>query len=216
MTGYKCGNTLQPGCLTNDTNVRLHSCERGVHCPVVLNENTVWIKPVVTRTQVGEEIEEMGIGGGGGDLTEHQELEVDNAIIHQLLGLFPKMAEPIMQDIKQAFQAGLQSSRQAISLDELGIGAGESDLSLAQFTKAFAKTLSEKHNIDHIKNRGPQGDDQELPKVITFPYSRHSSYPELCDLVRIFQPKDVYPCTVHERSWHECMFISIWHVQNSN
>lgn len=34
-----------------------------------------------------------------------------------------------------------------------------------------------------------------------FPYSRHSSYDELCDLVKAFLPTDVYPCTVDEENW---------------
>lgn len=34
-----------------------------------------------------------------------------------------------------------------------------------------------------------------------FPYSRHSSYEELCELVNSFRPLDVYPCTVDEENW---------------
>lgn len=34
-----------------------------------------------------------------------------------------------------------------------------------------------------------------------FPYSRHSSYEELCQLVDAFKPRDVYPCTVDEENW---------------
>jgi hypothetical protein len=40
-----------------------------------------------------------------------------------------------------------------------------------------------------------------LPKVITFPYSRHSSYPELCHLVDVLQPRDIWPCTVQPQEW---------------
>lgn len=40
-----------------------------------------------------------------------------------------------------------------------------------------------------------------LPKTITFPYSRHASYPELCDLVAAFKPRDVWPCTVSPADW---------------
>lgn len=40
-----------------------------------------------------------------------------------------------------------------------------------------------------------------LPKTVTFPYSRHSSYPELCHLVEAFRPKDVWPCTVSPTEW---------------
>ncbi len=40
-----------------------------------------------------------------------------------------------------------------------------------------------------------------LTKTIVFPYSRHSSYPELCSLVKTFQPKDIWPCTVMPIEW---------------
>ncbi len=42
-----------------------------------------------------------------------------------------------------------------------------------------------------------------LPRRIHFPYSRHSSYPELCDLVAAFRPKDVWPCTVDAAEWRK-------------
>lgn len=42
-----------------------------------------------------------------------------------------------------------------------------------------------------------------LPSIITFPYSRHSSYAELCHLVDAFKPKDVWPNTVNPREWLE-------------
>lgn len=42
---------------------------------------------------------------------------------------------------------------------------------------------------------------KSLPRSITFPYSRHSSYPELCHLVSALKPKDVWPCTVNPREW---------------
>lgn len=40
-----------------------------------------------------------------------------------------------------------------------------------------------------------------LPKTIRFPYSRHSSYPELCAFVDAFRPRDVWPCTVNPEEW---------------
>jgi DNA cross-link repair 1C protein len=40
-----------------------------------------------------------------------------------------------------------------------------------------------------------------LPKTICFPYSRHSSYPELCAFVDAFKPKDVWPCTADPDEW---------------
>lgn len=40
-----------------------------------------------------------------------------------------------------------------------------------------------------------------LPRRIYFPYSRHSSYPELCAFVGAFKPRDVSPCTVNPVAW---------------
>ncbi len=86
MTGYVCGNTPQEGCLTGDQTVQLHSCEKGMHCPAI-NDKTVWIKPIIARTKHGE-MAEVGVGGGGGDLAQRPELELDNDfIIDQLLSL---------------------------------------------------------------------------------------------------------------------------------
>ena len=76
----------QEGYLTDDPRVRLHSCEKGMHCSTI-NENTIWIKPIVTRTKGGE-MAEMGVGGGGGDLARRPELELGNEfVVEQLLSL---------------------------------------------------------------------------------------------------------------------------------
>lgn len=86
LTGYKCGNTPQVGCLTDDKNARIHSCEKGMHCEP-LKKNTVWIRPIIARTKHGE-IAEVGVGGGGGDLTRRPELEVESEhMINEFLGL---------------------------------------------------------------------------------------------------------------------------------
>ena len=86
LTGYKCGNALREGCLTTDPNVRIHSCEKGLHCDK-LNDKTVWIRPIVTRTASGE-MSEVGVGGGGEDLTRRLEIELDSeGVIDQFLGL---------------------------------------------------------------------------------------------------------------------------------
>ncbi|KAK5121355.1 hypothetical protein LTR85_005521 [Meristemomyces frigidus] len=42
---------------------------------------------------------------------------------------------------------------------------------------------------------------RRLTDVQTFPYSRHSSYGELCDLLDAFKPKDIHPCTVDHSNW---------------
>jgi hypothetical protein len=55
FTGYACGNIPQLGCLTNNPNVRIHSCEKGMDCPAV-DQSVVWIRPIITRTKSGEEV----------------------------------------------------------------------------------------------------------------------------------------------------------------
>ena len=77
----------QLGCLTSNTKARIHSCERGMRCEAI-TENTIWIRPIVTRNKLGLEIAEAGVGGGGGDLSQRPELEFDSdAVISQLLAL---------------------------------------------------------------------------------------------------------------------------------
>lgn len=58
-------------------------------CPIVnANEKIVWIRPIITRTKSGEEVGEIGIGGGGGDLVQGAELELDDThMVEQLLDL---------------------------------------------------------------------------------------------------------------------------------
>jgi DNA cross-link repair 1C protein len=62
--------------------------------------------------------------------------------------------------------------------------------------------------LESINRKCHQGDGKQsladasaLPSTILFPYSRHSSYPELCHLVDTFRPRDVWPCTVHPEPW---------------
>lgn len=75
LVGFKCGNTYHPGCLTRSEGVRLHSCEKGNYCATVQNSPVVWIQPVVARLPDGEEVSEVGVGGGGDDLEREAELE---------------------------------------------------------------------------------------------------------------------------------------------
>lgn len=42
----------------------------------------------------------------------------------------------------------------------------------------------------------------------TFPYSRHSSYEELCFLIEAFKPKDIWPCTVDKINWSAAQSMS--------
>jgi len=88
LVGFMCGNTHHPGCLTLDHTVRLHSCEKGNYCSTVQNSPVVWIQPVVARLPDGQSIDELGVGGGGGDLERDAELDyVDPVDIEALLAV---------------------------------------------------------------------------------------------------------------------------------
>lgn len=80
LVGFMCGNTHHPGCLTLDKTVRLHSCEKGNYCSTVRNSPVIWIQPVVARLPSGQCIDELGVGGGGGDLERDVELDCFNPI----------------------------------------------------------------------------------------------------------------------------------------
>ena len=74
LTGHMCANSPQPGCLSSDPNVRLHSCERGNMCSVASGPSVVTIQPVVAHLPTGDDLAEHGVGGGGEDLEREAEL----------------------------------------------------------------------------------------------------------------------------------------------
>jgi len=79
-------------------------------------------------------------------------------------------------------------------------------LSFTDLASYLLERVAQKRNASKSEKASEVSEGAEnapLSKVITFPYSRHSSYRELCELVRIFKPKDVYPCTVDEDHWVE-------------
>ncbi|KAI9744485.1 MAG: hypothetical protein M1818_002014 [Claussenomyces sp. TS43310] len=199
LSGYRCGNTKQSGILTHDQGVRLHSCEKGIRCAGIGSE-TVWIRPIITRTASGREVNETGIGGGGGDLTERPELQLgSSAALQQLMQLLVNSNDIYFVEVMDLLRTGLRSSQKILSLDNVMVEADE-NLTLQQLAQYLNQKVAydNGHQVPACLNSDPS-----LPKVITFPYSRHSSYEELCKLLGLFRPRDIYPCTVDEGRWHE-------------
>lgn len=116
----------------------------------------------------------------------------------------------MVEDIKQMLLEALRSTQRSFALDEMGFDHGQDELQLSDFTKILAKSVTEKRSkgLSGSPYSNQQLKSQDLPTVITFPYSRHSSYDELCHLIRSFDPNDIYPCTSDEARWHEGMFWS--------
>jgi hypothetical protein len=199
LCGFRNGNHIQPGCLTSRESVRIHSCERGMGCRVMdhdTNAKIVHIIPIITRSN-GTEIAELGAGGGKGDLDQKEELETgDPAELGKIMELCAKTIkeENLLSKVLALLQQTLAAGEGRLDLDMHLQKASENSqdaLSLQSLVSALSSNASE----NPIRVEGPHD------KTIRFPYSRHSSYSELCELVAAFKPKDVFPCTVDEESW---------------
>ncbi|PHH78974.1 hypothetical protein CDD80_5915 [Ophiocordyceps camponoti-rufipedis] len=214
LTGHMCGNTPYPGCLTSDTGVRLHSCEKGNMCAVATGPSVVSIQPIVTRLANGEALAEQGVGGGGDDLEREAELafslqENDAAALMDLwvcIRPSDSLDEAQREGLKKAINDVRDKGRE-LSLNVAASSLDKGDQ--ARIQNALSRLISDGKHAE-------TGDDGEtvggLPRVIRFPYSRHSSYPELCELVDLFTPHDVWPCTVNVERWKAqglCRFVRI-------
>ncbi|KAI7156315.1 hypothetical protein KC349_g6375 [Hortaea werneckii] len=222
LMGFLCGNHFQAGCLTN-REARIHSCEKGTGCEI-WNEDFVRITPIISRHR-GVEMAELGAGGGQGDLDQHHELEVwDPSLVGQLIALCasklngqPELQASVMQMLKSIIDDRIPS----ISLDDSELKeesiqnekgeegfADLDDLPLERLVPALAKLVTkakgqgQKEDL-FVKDRSAVSSARAdgLPKQINFPYSRHSSYSELCRLVEAFKPNDIHPCTVDKAKW---------------
>lgn len=198
LCGFQNGNRIQPGCLTSLENVRIHSCERGMDCAVMDQDaeaKVVHIIPIITRAS-GIEIEELGARGGKGDIDQKEELETGGmAELRKLTELcacsIPDKA--LLCKVLARLQEALAGNDGKLDLElQLQKASAESQdgLSLPTLISALATTATKSATSDGSQNR-----------TIRFPYSRHSSYSELCELVAAFRPQDVFPCTVNEAAW---------------
>lgn len=218
LCGFALGNRVVTGCLSDDENAHVHSCEPGLNCPVLSSENTVFITPIVNRTRDGSQLPEVGAGGGGGDLYQTHDLELpDQSALDQLDKLClerthdPRALEQVRKTLAQAFW----SKSRTLSLDRYGI-KDEHDIPLENLINVLSRGSTGGSRWDFRDTRP----SDPLPKVIVritsqhldrdliqaiqhFPYSRHSSYAELCGLVAAFHPKEVFPCTVDAGTWNE-------------
>jgi hypothetical protein len=184
LCGFRNGNHIQPGCLTSRESVRIHSCERGMGCRVIDHDaqaKVVHIIPIITRSNGINQKEELETGG----VAE--------------LGKLMEVCAATIQDEK------LLSKILALLHEALGSNDGRVDLEM-QLQKASAESqdgLSLQTLVSALSANATKNATIEEPRnhTIRFPYSRHSSYSELCDLVRALEPQDVFPCTVDEANW---------------
>jgi hypothetical protein len=213
LSGFRLGNSFVPGCLTADESSRVHSCGPEFMCASVAAENAVFITPVVTRTQDGSEVPEVGAGGGVRDLYQSHELELsDKLAIGQLERLCREQIEDtrVLSWTKEVLASAFKSKDKTLLLDQYGV-KGEDDISLKELVTLLGQgpttsTSPCEHSLaseSFASSATEENAGNVLAKSIRFPYSRHSSYMELCELVSAFKPKDVYPCTVNLDTWSE-------------
>jgi hypothetical protein len=198
LCGFRNGNHMQPGCLTSEESARIHSCEHGMGCKVMDNDDeagVVHIIPIVTRHN-DMDIVEAGAGGGKGDLDQRIGLPpFEMADIRKLMETCAKAihneesAAQIRDLIQQAIDEGKNLTDLNLHLEKEALKHDDSH-SLQSLISAIS-------SLPAPQTRGPRS----LNRTIHFPYSRHSSHSELCSLISALNPKDVYPCTVDEAAW---------------
>jgi hypothetical protein len=197
LCGFKYGNHIQPGCLTSGDNVRIHSCERGMGCRVMDNDlraKVVHIIPIITRVN-GVEIAELGAGGGKGDLDQKEELETGGVAD---VGKLMELCAAAIND-EQVLAKVLALLQHTLAQD----GKLDLDKQLQKQSEDTQDELSLQSLISVLSSHASKdpATEQSQNKAIRFPYSRHSSYSELRELVQAFRPMDVFPCTVDEVRW---------------
>lgn len=203
LVGFTVGNEHQQGCLTQDEDVRIHSCEPGMICHRSLSKrgDIVWITPIISRSKDGKELAEVGAGGGGGDLYQKMEVDFGNQSILEGLRLLCSSIANDPEASKQA-EAALEKARKQhpcqLVLDGLGLDPDE-EISI----KDFVKLLSGAHTLSSPKVPTAAEPEANTTRVIHFPFSRHSSYSELRELIGAFRPRDICPCTVSLENWSE-------------
>ena len=183
----------------------------------------MWITPIISRLRDGTELLELGAGGGWRDFHQTLELEQnDTTASAEVL----KLCEDHLQGQSNPEEA-LEQFKVALRQRRLPIEGFSSiqdrDITIADFFKTQANTTmkQEAQQIPRTMAKARQ------EGVIHFPYSRHSSYQELRDLVSRFEPEDICPCTVEIDSWTDnlsmeslfgdlCPRASTWHYDESN
>ncbi|KAH0100894.1 hypothetical protein KCU60_g9851, partial [Aureobasidium melanogenum] len=216
LVGYKLGNHEHPGCLTNFLEgARIHSCERGTRCEVFQNlhaAHVVWITPIIARHK-GCEIAEIGAGGGHGDLNQTHSLELyDLSSVQQLLAICNRalQAQPELKEpMKEWFSTLMKNGKESIDLDleilrdevEITSQDGRLDDEFDMDNLPIDKLVPALTRLITGKSKQEEEDRIKQQRQITFPFSRHSSYLELRELVQAFSPKDIYPCTVDRSTY---------------
>lgn len=230
LCGFRVGNRDQSGCLTRDDSVRLHSCENGTRCSTLeKSRNVVWITPLISRSIKGD-VRELGAGGGGKDLVQNHELELADSEtgqrLIQLCGSYIQ-DEGVLRLIRRLVGDALYSRKKTIDLNLLSQSLREDAVSLDRFACLLGDVVNQEESLQdsfvsvslplncrplgdsstHLVRRMSYGIEPGLIRYQRFPYSRHSSYEEMCHLLSVIRTMDVWPCVTNEESWARGVMI---------
>ncbi|KJR88251.1 DNA repair protein [Sporothrix schenckii 1099-18] len=220
LVGFMCANTAHDGCLSVQDDVRIHSCEKGLgYCPTInqTNRPVVWIRPIVCRLPHGRgEVPEVGAGGGGKDLNKEAELDVygqgEIDRLCELISTVKDLSQEEKVDLQTLLATAVHGDRQIpihIDPDNFQEQGQDREMDISRIRYALLETAKRQRyyktgfalSNSKLEPKGHPTAVNELSQTITFPYSRHSSYREQCDLLDKLHPKDVWPCTFHPEEW---------------
>ena len=205
----------------------LHSCDHHTKCGALESGNVVSITPVISRSSEGVILPETGAGSVGGDFTQLHPLDFfDPKAVSELVKLCTKEIQDveILSRVINFISTLHKFQQQEASLTAVGLHLDDEPISLQQFIRRLADMGRRKGHLNPVGGVSAFSKDEEdksgdvLPRNIVrpqsvdllqtdkqtqqFPYSRHSSYHELCHLISTLKPLDVYPCIVDEVKWN--------------
>lgn len=175
LCGFEFGNRSVPGCLTDDENSRIHSCECDLPCSIARSEKTVYIEPIVGRLQDGSQLPEIGIGGGAGDLYQVHELELpDQASLEELEKLCLERIHDsrVLSQTRDALFEAFRSKSKSLSLDNYGMKEN-TDIPLEKLVSILSRGHTDKRPSADVKDKA----GNQLPNIIVscHPAPLHSS-----------------------------------------
>jgi DNA cross-link repair 1C protein len=174
--------------------------------------------PIITRDAQGIPVPEVGAGGGYGDLIQDQLELLDADMVDRLKEACSEVIKDpeVLANVQRMLSSVSDSKDKTLKLEELASAEDEGKkesillkhliqvLSKREDSREMPSTYAKqwKRNGASVNAGDPKYEAGRRPEI-QFPYSRHSSYSELCALVEAFKPKDIHPCTVDETAWTE-------------
>ena len=143
LFGFPFGHRDQIGCLTSDPDVRLHSCERGSHCPTLEKADVVFITPIISRSATGQVVPEAGAGGGARDLEQSHDIRLDNLKAEEVNRLIELCTDTIMDNEARSrtvniISKALASEKEAVLLKALKPEVGDKTMPLQDLVQLLA------------------------------------------------------------------------------